>query len=79
MQVEKTRYTVKVERSDVIETVTTRRWERGGTEGVDKGCEYGYTPQIPLVTTETVNVVEMRLSELDVAALITAVLAHGRV
>ena len=74
---DKTQYTITIEKSEVIETVTSRRWERGGTEG--KEGDYGWTPQVPHITTEVRDVLKLRLSELDVAALVTAVLINGKV
>jgi hypothetical protein len=75
--VDKTQYTITVEKSEVIETVTRREWVRGGPDGKDG--DYGYTPQVPHITTEVREVLKLRLSDLDVAALTTAALNNGKV
>lgn len=75
----KTRYRIIVERSEVIETVTRREWTRGDPDGRSADGEYGYTPQIPMTTTETVALLDMKLSELELDKLVGAILECGTV
>lgn len=72
-------YTIQVTKTETIEAVTKREWTRGGTEGRDSEDpdSYGYTPQVPEIKTITRNVLEMRVKDLDLTTVVTAILDNS--
>lgn len=54
-------YRIKIEHARGRETVTPRRWERGGPDGKDEAGEYGYTRQIPELVIEIVTVLNIEI------------------
>ena len=71
-------YKIEITKTEVLEKLTSRSWVKGGPHGRDEDDgEYGYTPQIPEKREITSTALEMRVKDMDVAAVVNAILDNS--
>lgn len=70
-------YKITITRTNQVESLTSRQWEKGGTDGNEVDGEYGYTPQIPEIKTVTSTILEMTVDILEVTPVVVAILDNS--
>ena len=65
-------YHIKITKTETVDKMQGRRWEKGGPENVGNDG-YGYTPMISKPTEVITEMLSQSLEELDFSAVITAV------
>ena len=69
-------YTIRIDRTEMVEKECGRRWEQVRTEEEAKNCEdgvYGYTPPIVKPVEVDTKVLEQTVDDLDLNAVIKAI------
>ncbi|MCK4710835.1 MAG: hypothetical protein KAU21_19630 [Gammaproteobacteria bacterium] len=68
------RYKITIVETSEEETLTSRRWVEGGTEGSGEGrTGYGYTPQIPQTVKVEREIYTQQTDDLNLVSVINAI------